>query len=304
MRPPDPIDLFWRCVHAPHPVLTEDDLRTVPEASRDLLLGTGLLRPGPTARSVVCDACAGGHVEEVDQRRCGDGRTRFFIACPESGRVEVAPDRLRQWVPDYAQVTDMLASALACSGTCDDVVPDRLWNVGRATLAGQSRPVWLARRVTDDLIPLLPADRLSVLFIMGVMPAAGLHIAADRVFELRRLVTLDGKHLCLDAAAVQSHTGEVVRAAASVQRPSEKRAPRVTTIDKLKKALQAEILARKRALSHRWHDSLPAVEQKELARRIGVSQASVYRALHDGDHELEVLAKMVNNPRDIMAFRA
>ena len=297
------LDFFCDLAQLKDPVLTYDGLMEMPPAAREAWIEAGLIRQWHNASGVVCDGCYEGHSEEVVRVTYSNGDTRLYIYCPESGQVEVDPERLQQWVPDYSRVAAALAEALCCTGTLQEVVPDRLWNLGRAAIARQSRPVWLARQITDDLRPRLPTDRVSILFVMGMMPRVPLELAPERVFDLRHLVTIEGGGLRFDTEAVTGQVTVAATAAEPAPPRAEKRASRVTAIDRLKKALHEEILSRKSLLSRRWDDNLPPVQQKHLAALIGTSPASVYRALKDDDRELQWLWKIVQNPRHIMDYR-
>ena len=303
MKQPDALQLFWDLAQLDSPVLTHDDVMRFPKPVREALFDAGLLKPTRTARSAECDGCDLGTVGEVFRFSYPDGRTRMFIMCPECGRVPIHPDRLRQWVPDYARVASLLGDTFACTGGAQEVVPNRLWNMGRAAIARQSRTLWLARRVTEDLHPSLPTDGVSVLFIMGVTPRTPPALDPDRVFEVRHLATLGDGMLRFDADAVTGQVESVVAATETAPAPPKKRAPRAAAIDLLKKVLHEEILSRKSLLSRHWDDNLPPVQQKQLASLIGTSPASVYRALKDDDRELQWLWRIVHDPRQIVEYR-
>ena len=205
MRPPDPLALFWDVAQLAHPVFTHDDLARLPREIRDAWFAAGLLAPCQTASCVVCDDCADGHLEEVEAITYPNGATHLYIYCPDNGRIEVAPDRLRQWVPRYDLVAELLVETFAATGGGQERVPGRLWDLGRAAIAGQSRPLWLARRVTADVGPRLPADKDSVLFVLGTRPGDDcLDLAPERTFEVRHLVRLAEGRLCCDTAAVRT----------------------------------------------------------------------------------------------------
>ncbi|MBT5608606.1 MAG: hypothetical protein HOJ57_21900 [Lentisphaerae bacterium] len=202
MRAPDPLALFWDVAQLENPALIHDDFVRMPRATRDALFGLGLLAPHRTAQCVVCDACASGHAEEVEAVTYPTGATHLFIYCPENGRIEVDPDRLRQWTPLYDSIPELIAESLGARGDCRETVPGRLWDIGCAVVAGRPHHVWLARRVTADLTPRLPTDKVSVLFILGTKPRNGVGIAPERVFEVRHLVRLENDALCFDGDVV------------------------------------------------------------------------------------------------------
>ena len=142
---PDPLDIIWRSADSPAPAFTADDMNGVPPETVARLTVLGILRQAAPAAHVVCDGCDGGHVERVISIPYPDGQTRFFIRCPENGRIEVTRNRLLQWSVDYTPLLAALAKALAVQGTLDEIVPNRIWSLGRASLAGKSKTVWAAR---------------------------------------------------------------------------------------------------------------------------------------------------------------
>jgi hypothetical protein len=288
-----------------NPVLTHDDIERMPDATRDELLDAGLLVPHRTAQSIMCDACAAGHAEEVETVMYPNGRTCLFIYCPENGRLEIEPDRLRQWRPRYGIVAELIADSLDATGGCREILPERLWDIGRAAVAGQSRPVWLARRLTAELIPRLPADKVSLLFILGNARPEGLEIAPERVFEVRRLVRCEDGELSLDADAVRTQLGEIVRTAPPKKR-SGRRTSRAAAIDSIKKHLREQILIRKSTLSKGWNAELEPLEQKYLAELAGVHESTVSRILREEtqERELQILWQIVNDPEQIMRYQS
>jgi len=205
LKSPDPLTLFWDMAQLEAPILGYDELARMPRATREALFATGLIGPGNTARSLVCEACMEGHAEEVESVTRPNGVTQHFIYCPENGRIEVNPDRLLQWVPCYDTVARHIAESLGTTGDCRPIMPGRLWDLGRVVAGGHSYHVWVARRLTADLRPHLPGDGASVLFVLGARPRNDLGIAPERVFEVRHLMRVEDGKLCFDADAVRAH---------------------------------------------------------------------------------------------------
>lgn len=112
----DPLDIIWRAADNPHPVFAAEDLDGVPPEIRTTLTELGILRPSATATHVVCDACFEHHVEKVTPIQYPDKTTRFFIRCPENGRVEVPRESLFQWTVDFGPILTSLATALSAKG--------------------------------------------------------------------------------------------------------------------------------------------------------------------------------------------
>lgn len=299
--PHDPLELFWLLAHADSPVLPYDQFRLIPEKVSKALLDAGLLQETQPSRIVECDGCEDGHVEEVQQVNYSDGKRRFFISCPECACVEVDPKRLRQWIPDYSKVAELLHKGLNCKGSIQAMVPQTLWNVGRAALAGQSRPVWLARVIGDEIKQKLPTGKQPILFTIFPQHSEVDCFEPDRTFQVSQLITIEEGQIYFDSDAVQKQLESILQQSFP-QKKAKRRETRATTIDALKKEIRAEILSRKSALSQDWDVNLPAPEQKHFAKLLEVSPASIHRALNDNDKELKILWDVVNDPRQIMIF--
>ena len=190
------IKTFWLCAHTDRPYFPHDQFMEIPKHVQDALLEKGLLKEGPPSRTVECDGCEDGHVEEVIQMEGPDGKPRFFIPCPECFSVEVDPQQLRQWLPDYGQAAKILAESLECFGGITEIVPDCLWCLGKTTLSRKPQPVWLARRIFEDLIPRLPDLSKGALLVMGVSPTRD--IDTTRLINVDQITRIQDDHVVLD----------------------------------------------------------------------------------------------------------
>lgn len=135
----DSLDLIWRCADSPAvvPVLTGDDLSELSPREFGCLRALGLIRPGDTAGHVICRACAEDHIAEVTRVAYPDGAVRFFVMCPENGRVEIPRAHLLQWSVDFTPVLSSVLSVFGSPACPIKVMPGRAWNLGRVRLAGQ-----------------------------------------------------------------------------------------------------------------------------------------------------------------------
>jgi len=298
----DPLDIIWRAADNPSPVFAAEDLDGMPPEIRTRLTELSILRPSVTATHVVCNACFDHHVEKVTSIKYPDRTTRFFISCPENGRVEVPRDRLFQWTVDFAPILKTLASALSPRGTPAEVVPGRTWNLGRAALAGKSKPVWVARGLAwpdaGQIVNSLPKGRSPVLFYLGQAADDGLlAIPRESIIELRTVIHLDGD-LVVDRDAIEAQLTDVDSLPSKKQ--SKKQSQRDATVGALKRELHERILSMKSAIRSADDTGtpfdLPHVMQKELAEAIKVSESSVTRAINEsGDLELKILLQTIKN---------
>jgi len=299
---PDPLDIIWRSADNPNPVFNAEDMAGVPPQVVTRLTELGVLRPALTATHVICDACDEHHVECVMPIKYPDGQTRFFIRCPENGRVEVPRERLLQWVVDYAPLLTALAKALSAQRPVAEVVPRRVWNIGRASLAGKSKALWAARGLAwPDAVQIaasLPKGRSPIVFFLG---QAGdddlLDIPRESIIEMRTVISMDDD-LVVDLQAVERQVSDVV--APPVTKKTKKQTQRDATVGALKRELHDRILSLKSAIrsaddADKCFD-LPRMTQNQLAKAIGAKPPAVSRAItKSGDLELKILLQTVES---------
>ncbi len=140
----DPLELLWPLVDAPDSLVAAHVVAGWPAGVHTRLLELGMLRPAADASRVLCPEC-GEHLEEVLAIDGPGGRTRFVIPCPAVMRADVPSAALKQWTVDHTHLATVLASTLALTGKCAELVPGRLWRLGRTQWNGTSRDVLLAR---------------------------------------------------------------------------------------------------------------------------------------------------------------
>jgi len=233
----DPLDIIWRAADNPRPVFAAEDLDGVPPQIRTRLTQLKILRPSATASHVVCDACDEQHVECVIPIKYPGGQTRFFIRCPENGRIEVPRERLLQWAVDYTPLLAALAKALCAQGQMAEVVPRRVWNLGRASLAGKSKPIWAVRGLAwpdaGQIAASLPKGRSPILFFLGQAGDDGLlDVPRESIIEMRTIMSLIDD-IVVDVQAIKCQVSDVV--APPVTKKTKKQAQRDATVGALKR---------------------------------------------------------------------
>ena len=206
-------------------ILTADDVEEWPAGRLERLLKAGFLHEAANARSVVCDACAEGHVEEVQLLESPRGSGfRGYIVCPENGRVHVPLARLRQWEIDLSGLAQALATALPAAGGHEEVVSGRVWLVGKSALGGQSRDVFLVRGAawSDFRAVVARARRFQeatnpVVLVADTIPSQ--EIWGEDVptaFAMQTLARLEGSCLTVDRDQMNRVLGRGRRRAAPV----------------------------------------------------------------------------------------
>ena len=308
----DVLETVFRCAEAPSPFLTQSEAEVLAGADLEALKRLGFLRKTSPAYHAVCETCGGQHIEDVARAEYPDGEVRFYMMCPECGRVEVEPDRLLCWALDFTPLLDAVASRLEASGRREEVVPERVWRIGRATVAGRSRVVWVARGLAwpdaGTFAEHLPSGRSPLLFHLGRAPAEGLlNLPVDAVVPLDTVLHFEEGALLLDRAAVENHAS--MAAQKKTARKPRKRSRRAATIDGLKKLLRAH-LRRAKNYAHRTRrekghaELLPRPTMEFLARALDVSVSTVSRAINDpNDKETSILWEAALDLDRVMKFR-
>lgn len=312
MPSPDPLQILWTCAHAEHPQVTTDEIGLAGGAPLPTLLKLGLFIPGPVAQMVVCDACDDHHAATVITLPGRNGPARHLYMCPENGPQEVAPERLVQYRPDFERFLEWVAHDLGIPGAVEPVIPDLLWRLGRASIAGKSRDVWCLRGwawAELEISPRLPKSKGSVIFTLAAL--TGIQVPGfddDHVIGLQEVVRLEGEALRLDVDGIQTRLRSGAPPTEEDSKRFGRRHKRAVLVDQLKKALHEHLLA---ARSHaknledqgRESELLPRPTLQGLARQLNSSKPSVHRALNDGDKYLEILWETAGRVEAVLKYR-
>ncbi len=216
----DLLRVLWERIDVDDPIIDGDEASLLPGGVLARLEGAGLVREIERAQSIVCDACERGHVEEVTfiESPPGSG-VRAYVGCPDAGRVRVPLERLRQWRIDFAGLARGIAGALSLAGDVDEIVPGRLWLLGKASLAGTSRELFLVRgmlwRDARDVVASAPrflASRNAVALLAGRVPnESAWRAAPPTVVPLDALLSLDGGGIAVDRRHLDASFGDTPR---------------------------------------------------------------------------------------------
>jgi len=210
---PDPLSVLWERAELSSSCFDGDEVLRWDEGLLERLIAVGLVREINAASSVVCDACDFGHVEDVMFiDALAEAGARAYIWCPDNGRIRVPIDRLRQWEVDFGGVARSLAQALNRDGAPEELVPSRLWLLGKAVFAARSRDVFLARGLSwpDAASLLARAPRLAtsgapLVLVAGTVPPLVLWGAdVPPLFPLGAVLSLRGDRITLDKLHLES----------------------------------------------------------------------------------------------------
>jgi len=200
-------------------VFDPDEVAPWPEGALEQIVGLGLLQETAPARSVVCDGCEEGCLENVEFTGGDNGSPRRgYVICgrlEDIGRVEVDLDRLRRWTVDLRTLAHVIGQLLGSKAAVEEVVRSRMWWLGRPSVNRRQVDVFLARgavwrdaeTVFGNMGRLQECSSPLVLVPSGI-PARPTFGAAARVLSLGRLLSLHGERLSLDTREVEVAVGK------------------------------------------------------------------------------------------------
>ena len=113
---------------------------------------SGILKPTRRRSSVWC-TCGETHVAEVEDGPRLDGSYGPIAYCSCSGHFyPVDKEDLISYTFDVKRMLEVLAGLLRCRGDVAEVIPGRLWRLGKSGVAigGRSREIYFAPRLTKD----------------------------------------------------------------------------------------------------------------------------------------------------------
>jgi hypothetical protein len=262
-------------------------------ASLEPLVACGLLRETAPSRFTTCWECGGSRtIQVIHLSRPGSPERVPFLPCPQCGPVRIDPEQLRRWDIDVPAFAGALTAAAGVAGPPAEVIPRRLWRLGKAKWAERPHDAYLARYLSDESVPAVAAA-------LSRVPKAVLFLPTEEAVRAwaRSLPTLalalesvlgpgEGGML-FDRAYLEArleNAGLVAREK-SERRP-RKRRDRAAKIEQLEQVLEQHLLA---ARDHAWatmdRAGAPTLllrpTQKDLAKQTGLSEPDVSRCLSD-----------------------
>jgi hypothetical protein len=287
----DPLKLIWDCAELENPVLTIKDL---PMDFAVLLEDLEIINALAYGKIAMCDACGEGHHEKVIKERYPDGSVKFFLFCPYGGgRIEVDPEKLKCWSIGYKSFGKVIAEQLNCEGNTEEIIADRLWNLGVSTIPinGMRREIWLVRKLlgcgSAEIISKLPTGRSVLIFSIGRRPNGVIgKIEKERILNLPDFLVWKDSKLILELELVKEQFAKIGEIIPPKKKPVPKRAERATTADQLKKEITQRLISAKRYAFTTQDKTgtaklLPPPTMQELAESIGVNKSTISRILND-----------------------
>ena len=311
------LDLFHAILQraeAEPPLFFANETETRQNGVVNRLAAVGILSPASPARSAECPGCR-EHVRPTQSITDAASKVRIFVTCPECGPSTISPDRLRRWSVEFDPLLDAAFSDTGLSGRRDEIVQRRLWRLGRAEWAGKRCSVFFGRQFHKQDVPRLLRDAhvpaSAVVFSLLTVPHGMTNGSSyPVVIPLAKAVYWEKGGIRFDHAYVQDQlAGSSTHFPTTIKKPPPKRASRSANIDKLTKEMIAHIRsARDYAISTRdargIPELLPRPSQRQLAKRLEISESDVSRCLKDPTaRELRLLWDLAADVDRILSFR-
>lgn len=194
-------------------------MATWPPGALEELQRLKFLRRSAGGLYATCPNCSNVHGEPVSI--VGD---QYFISCPESMIVEVEPEMCESWEVDPSGFASAVHRVLQLKGKPKEVMPDRLWKLGRTSwpAGGRStREVVFARRMYErdasSVVAHLDAGGRAIVLVPHVPPDKGIFPGrVPAVITLSQVATIEDRSLCLDVLAMAEAVKDADRAASMI----------------------------------------------------------------------------------------
>jgi len=273
----DPLHILWYAIDAEECMFSADDV-----ASSDgltALQSLGILKQPENAIQISCPNCADRHVADIMTRKGPSETIIYYIQCPDSLYVEIPATLLAQWTINFDRLAQLLYDELKLSGHAHEVVPGRLWRLGKSKWQGADRTFYFWRGPTWDdarqIAVKIGGTGRPVILVADRAPANNVWVGKARpVVSLASVAALEGIELKIDAVQVAALVNEVDIAESE---------PKATT--KLQKQVRAiikdeatdEILVAAYIKHHSYRDAAIALSAE---RGVPVSKDQVGRAVN------------------------
>ena len=271
-----------------------------------------LLSELPPATCLACTECSESPFREVLFTENVNGTQRALLPCPNCGLYEVPMAGLRRWQLDRSTLAQLIRASLALSVRLDEVVPGRLWRLGRFKRSGLNSTVWLGlqtwRRDMREQISQALQTSVSLLLVPNRRPPCPLPEGV-RVGVLTELTDWQNGQLVWDDEQLQ----ELLDANGGCDRRQTKPAPirrqtRAADIEALVSELRTHLRSARDYAFHTLDTTgvaelLPRPSQKDLAQRLGITESRISRSIHDDEaQQLKLLWELADDIEGIMRF--
>ncbi len=273
----------------------------------EAILATGFLAEAMPVRQEWCRHC-GDELSEVAVVSIGEN-TKLYLNCPDCGMAAIDETALRRWRFCFDRLQPILRDRLALAGSVQELVPRRVWQLGRKSFRGSTYTYLLARGLGRgdalDLITTLKLPLRAVTLVPAKLPSrAVVERLPSPVISLIDVLRWQGDAVHCAPTVIDEQLPTEPPASPS-PRP-RKRAERAAAIEALRRQLTEHLRAARdhaQASLDLKGDAvlLPRPTQKDLAKLTGIKAVTVSRCLQDPEtRELRILWEMADNLDSIL----
>ena len=255
---------------------------------------------------------------------CGDVRNIMFlrdahseydisyIACPDCGPTRLNPGQITQQSLETRAVLEYLFAGIRRN--IQPVVADRLWKIGRRSIAGRSRELWFIRGLgatfRSQILEQITGRPRTILFTPTTETAKHWRtMVTNPVLPIEECVEYreQGMSLCWDA--IEDRIIELDEVAPAAPRVVPKRASRTAKIERLTNELKTHLhsaieYAMTTADQSGYPELLPRPTQDQLARQAEMHKSDVSRCLKDTTaNELRLLWQTAGDLNAVLRLR-
>lgn len=274
------------------------------------ILKSGLIHQAMPARQVWCPSC-NDHLAYATVSAPCEGSI-LYLRCPGCGIMTTTEAALRRWRFCFEQVLSILRDQLVLTGHPHELVSQRIWQLGRRSLRGNSVSYLLGRglfrRDAARTLAAIRAPTRAVWLVPAKIPSREvLDLLGGPPVPLTDVLSWRDHAVHCDTSALEPviPIPPLTRVA-----PPRKRAPRAAAIEALERQLKDHLRAARDHAQflldqNREPVLLPRPSQKDLAKLTGLKAVSVSRCLHDpAANELRLLWEIADDLGQVLRLPA
>jgi hypothetical protein len=255
-------------------------------------LELGWLRPAEPVRALPCPECDGARLLPLAFIQHQTTKlSHAYLACPECGSVEIDVRQLERWrIDPLAVVKTMTRNLFPASNLPAEILPGRLWRVGKVALAGKPREIFFTCGFRPSLgtavLGALHGRTKSVLWMPSEIGVSRWSKATSHlVLALDSLAVSAQQEVELDQQLLESRVAAHFCEMPKKTKP-KRRSVRMANIEALQRELREHLrAARDHAVTSRDLSGeaqlLPRPTKEELGKRARVSPSAVTRCFSD-----------------------
>lgn len=266
----------------------------------------------PHATCMACTECGESPIRDVIFTESANGQQRALFPCPDCGLYEVPLSDLRRWQLDRSRLAQSIRESLALGVRLDEVVPGRLWRLGRLKRTGINNPIWLGlqawRRDKQEQLSQSLRTSNSLLLVPNRRPSLPMPDGVV-IGVLTELTEWQDGQLKWDEEELSVLLGTSLQSKTRHTTPAPlRRQTRAADIEALVGELREHLRAARDYAFHTLESTgvaelLPRPSQKELAQRLDITESRVSRSINDQDaQQLKLLWELADDVDGIMRY--